>query len=161
MLNYNEYTSCLDTRLYKFGREIGVTSHRRRDSQCGDDKIPLFLLIPNSAPQTSYISLFHPPSCHLHPHHLVSFFSTENRTFRRFILLHRKLNDLKYMLAILFGSRENLCVIDSRQCCSSRMRNRFDRSVDLCSRDLICTIWRRPKILLALPIRVIPTVLDR
>lgn len=65
MLNYNEYTSCLDTRLYKSGREIGVTSHRRRDSQCGDDKVsppspplphPLlvpFHLIPNSAPQTS------------------------------------------------------------------------------------------------------------
>ena len=40
MLNYNEYTSCLDTRLYKSGREIGVTSHRRRDSHVWRQQSP-------------------------------------------------------------------------------------------------------------------------
>lgn len=78
MLNYNEYTSCLDTRLYKSGREIGVTSHRRRDSQCGDDKVPPspLLLIPNSAPQTSRTSLLH-ISRHLHPHLGIVFLDRE------------------------------------------------------------------------------------
>lgn len=103
MLNYNEYTSCLDTRLYKSGREIGVTSHRRRDSrvwrrQSPPPLLPLFFLIPNSAPQTSRISLLGAPHATFIPVNPVSFFSTENHTccifgdhLYTFILLYRKL----------------------------------------------------------------------
>lgn len=89
MLNYNEYTSCLDTRLYKSSREIGVTSHRRRDSQCGDDKVlPLPPFTPHSQLRSANVS--HPVSSSLSPHitfifnNPVSFFSIENRTCRTF-----------------------------------------------------------------------------
>lgn len=81
MLNYNEYTSCLDTRLYKSGREIGVTSHRRRDSQCGDDKV--FPSPPSSSfptPPRKRLALFF--FAHLFILIIsVSFSSIKNRTF--------------------------------------------------------------------------------
>lgn len=82
MLNYNEYTSCLDTRLYKSGREIGVTSHRRRDSRVWrrQSTPPPFFLIPNSAPQASRTSLLGAPHVTFSLTNSVSFFSTENRT---------------------------------------------------------------------------------
>lgn len=42
-------------------------------------------------------------------------------------------------------------------------REKIGSTVNLCLRDLICTIWRRPKSSLrsALLMRIIPTVLDR
>lgn len=123
MLNYNEYTSCLDTRLYKSSREIGVTSHRRRDSQCGDDKVsPLLLLIPNSAPQTFRASLPRIPHVTFIFTNSVSFFSLENRTCRTFgdyLDVHFVAPETKrFEIYSLFSSgfiySKCLCVIVSR-----------------------------------------------
>lgn len=97
---------------------------------CGDDKVPLFLLIPNSAPQTSCTSLPRAPRVTLILATSVSFFSTENRTFGdHFIAPETKRIEIYSLFLSDLIYDENLCVIDSRQCCLSRARSRFDRSL--------------------------------
>jgi len=92
-----------------------------------------FLLIPNSAPQTSCFSSSHPMSSYLD----IVFLDREpqvlhvRRSFR-YILLHRKLNEIYSLFLSGFIYGENLCVNDSRQCCLSRVRNLIDRSLCQC-----------------------------
>jgi len=148
MLNYNEYTSCLDTRLYKSGREIGVTSHRRRDSR-GDDKVLPFLPHSQLPPQTFCTSLldsFHVTFILINS---ISFFLIENRkcyTFGDHFNVHFVAPEIKRFEIYRFSFGSHLQWkfvrnhIDSCQCCLSRVRNRFNQSLNLCSQDLICTI---------------------
>lgn len=153
-------------------REIGVTSHRRRDSRVWRRQSPSLpsLLIPNPAPHTSRTSLLGAPSSSPNS---VSFFSSESRKFDDHFDVHFVAPETKrFEIYSLFFSGSHLrwkifawLYIDSRQCCLSRVRNRFNLSLRVnLSRDLICTIWRRPKSSLRsalLTRKSIPTVLDR
>lgn len=133
MLNYNEYTSCLDTRLYKSGREIGVTSHRRRDSQCGDDKVFPSPLLPHSQLRPANVLHFSSSRTPFILITSVSFSTIENRAFGDHFDIHLVASGTKqFEIYSLFFSGfvygENLCVIDSRQCYLSHVRNRFNPS---------------------------------
>jgi len=167
MLNYNEYTSCLDTRLYKSGRKIGVTSHRRHDSQCGDDGVlppPTLFAIP---PRKRLLFLAHAIQDHVHLHLQLGivFLDREPHMLHVRCSLRRPFccienQTIWNILAILLGSHRNsgsLCVIMpivSMLLISGEKIGSIGRSVNLCPRNLICTIWRRPKSLLrsAMPI---------
>jgi len=108
-----------------------------------------FFLIPNSAPQTFCTSLldsFHVTFILINS---ISFFLIENRkcyTFGDHFNVHFVAPEIKRFEIYRFSFGSHLQWkfvrnhIDSCQCCLSRVRNRFNQSLNLCSQDLICTI---------------------
>lgn len=120
MLNYNEYTSCLDTRLYKSGREKSASLVAVAVTRSGDDRVyPVFPTSPRPVNTSSSFSHMPVRAIVILILDSASLSSTENRrsvrsaTASTSIFLHRKLNDLVIVPAALLGSYLQcfLCVI--------------------------------------------------